>query len=171
MGTSFLTGLVLGYMLGIFKTHTLFSLPKVSISFSWLSWFGENTPNPVFLSDIAAFEAAIIAFLVPLSIEIISKISQRYDSDVTIRSFTDNWKNKILPPFLLLNIIAAIALRFFIQGDSDSIILSIGSWLMLPALLFVAFVIWRVILDITRMMSDTRSVLDELYNDVKKTLE
>lgn len=171
VGMSFLIGLVLGYILGIFRVHTFLSLSKISINLSWISWFGDVTPNPTFLSDIAAFEAAIIAFLVPLSIEIISKISQRYDSDVTIRSFTNNWKNRILPPFLLINIVAAIALRFFVQDGSNSIILTIGSWVMLLALLFVAFVIWRVIIDIKRIMSDTRSVLDELYGDIKKTLE
>jgi hypothetical protein len=171
VGISFLVGLILGHILGNFRIHTFLSLPKISLNFSWLNWLGEVIPNPTFLSDVAAFEAAIIAFLVPLSIEIISKISQRYDSDVIIRSFTNNWKNKILPPFLLLNIVAAIALRFFVQEGSNSIILTVGSWVILLALIFIAFVIWRVIIDIKRIMSDTRSVLNELYGDIKKTLE
>jgi len=170
-GINFLIGLILGYVLGIFRIHTLFSFPKISINFSWFSWFGEISPNPTFLSDVAAFEAAIIAFLVPLSIEIISKISERYSSDVITRSFSNDWKNLLLPPFLLINIFLAILLRFFVQDTVNSLTWKISAWLMLIALFFIAFVIWRVIVDIKTIMSDMRSVLNRLYEDVKKSLE
>lgn len=172
IGISFLAGLVLGYVLGLFRVHKFLPpLLEISINSSWLNWLGQITPNPTFLSDVAAFEAAIIAFLVPLSIEIISKISERYSSDVITRSFSNDWKNLLLPPFLLINIFLAILLRFFVHDDVNSLTWKIGAWLMLVALFFVAFVIWRVIVDIKTIMSDTRSVLDRLYDDVKKSLE
>ena len=168
---SFLVGLVLGYILGIFRVHTFFSLPKISIDFSWLGWLEQITPNPTFLSDVAAFEAVIIAFLVPLSIEIISKISERYNSDVITRSFEDNWENKILPPFLLINIVAAIMLRFFIQDGTDSLIWKILAWIVLFIFIYIAFAIWRVINRIKLFVSDTKSVINQLYEDVEKSIE
>jgi len=171
IGISFLVGLVLGYILGIFRVHTLFSLPKISIDFSWLSWFGQITPNPTFLSDVAAFEAAIIAFLVPLSIEIISKISERYNSDVITRSFDNTWENKILPPFLLINIVAAVLLRFFVQDDINSVVWKILAWIILLVFMYIAFAIWRVINRIKIFMSDTKSVINQLYEDVERSIE
>lgn len=173
VGISFLVGLIFGYILGFFKVYTLFSysLPKISIDFSWLNWFGQITPNPTFLSDIAAFEAAIIAFLVPLSIEIISKISERYNSDVITRSFENNWENKILPPFLLINIVAAIILRFLVQDDIRSVAWKILAWIVLFVFIYIAFAIWRVINRIKTFMSDTKSVINQLYEDVEKSIE
>jgi hypothetical protein len=173
IGISFLVGLILGYVLGLFRIHAFFSysLPKISIDFSWLSWLGQITPNPTFLSDVAAFEAAIIAFLVPLSIEIISKISERYNSDVITRSFDNTWENKILPPFLLINIVAAILLRFFVQDDINSVVWKILAWIVLVVFMYIAFAIWRVINRIKTFMSDTKSVINQLYEDVEKSIE
>jgi len=170
-GISFLVGLIFGYILGIFKIHASFPLLKVSFNFSWLNWLGEVTPNPTFLSDVAAFEAVIIAFLVPLSIEIISKISERYNSDVITRSFDNTWENKILPPFLLINIVVAISLRFFVQDDIDSMVWKILAWVVLFIFIGIAFAIWRVINRIKTFMSDTGYVLNQLYEDVEKSIE
>ena len=157
-GISFLVGLILGYILGFFKLHTFLPnlLPKISINFSWFNWLGQVNPNPNFLSDVAAFEAAIIAFLVPLSIEIISKISERYNSDVITRSFENNWANKILPPFLLINIVAAIVLRFLVQDDINSLTWKISAWIVLLVFICIAFAIWRVITRINIFMSYTK---------------
>jgi len=171
IGISFLIGLVLGYILGIFRFHAFLSFPKISINFSWLNWLGEIIPNPTFLSDVAAFEAVIIAFLVPLSIEIISKISERYNSDVITRSFDNTWENKILPPFLLINIVVAISLRFFVQDDIDSMAWKILAWAVLFIFIGIAFAIWRVINRIKTFMSNTGYVLNQLYEDVEKSIE
>ncbi|MBU4274778.1 hypothetical protein KKE19_03095 [Patescibacteria group bacterium] len=170
---SFLVGLILGYILGLAKVHQLAIsiLPKFSIDFSWLVWFSKINPNPTFLSDVAAFEAAIIAFLIPLSIEIISKISERYNSDVITRSFENNWENKILPPFLLINIVVAVVLRFLVQDDINSIVWKIFAWIVLFVFIYIAFAIWRVINRIKIFMSDTKSVINQLYEDVKKSIE
>jgi hypothetical protein len=171
-GISFLVGLILGYVLGLLKAHTvLLVLSKFSIDFSWLNWLGQITPNPTFLSDVAAFEAVIIAFLVPLSIEIISKISERYNSDVITRSFEDNWENKILPPFLLINIVAAIVLRFLVRDNIDAAAWKILAWIVLLVFIYIAFAIWRVINRIKIFMSDTKSVINQLYEDVEKSIE
>lgn len=172
IGVSFLVGLALGYVLGLFKIHKFLPpLPEISINLSWLNWLGQITPNPTFLSDVAAFEAVIIAFLVPLSIEIISKISERYNSDVITRSFENNWENKILPPFLLINIIAAIILRFLVQDDINTVAWKILAWIVLIVFVFIAFAIYRVINRIKTFTSDIKSVLNQLYENVEKSIE
>jgi len=171
IGISFLIGFILGYALRIFRVHAFLDFPKISINFSWLNWFGEIRPNPTFLSDVAAFEAVIIAFLVPLSIEIISKISERYNSDVITRSFENNWENKILPPFLLVNIVIAIVLRFFVQDDIGSVAWKIFAWAILLVFLYIAFAVWQVINRIKTFISDTQSVINQLYEDVEKSIE
>ena len=153
------------------KIHTFFPLPEISINFSWLSWFGDVTPNPIFLSDVAAFEAVIITLLVPLRIKIISKISERYNSDVIIHSFENNWWNKILLPFLLVNIAIAIVLRFFVPDDIDAVAWKIIAWIILFSFLFIPLAVWLVIKRIKIFMSDTQSVIDQLYKDVEKSIE
>lgn len=153
-------------IIGIFIA--VFSIDLFEKLFAWLRNFN---PDISFLSDIAAFEAAIIAFLVPLSIEIISKISERYNSDVITRVFEDQWENKILAPALLLNIVSAITLRFFIHNSADSMIWKISAWVMMIVFIFVAYAIWKVISNIKSFMSDTSSIINKLYEDIEKSLK
>jgi len=129
------------------------------------------SPNPTFLSDVAAFEAVIIAFLVPLSIEIISKISERYNSEVITRTFENRWENKILLPFLLINIIAAIVLHFLVEDNVDSLSWKIAAWVILLVFIFIAFAIWRVIIRIKTFISDTKTIVNQLYRDVEESLK
>ncbi len=171
----FLIGLIIGYVLGFFKVHQYISIidkvSNISIDFSWFSWVGNINPHPRFLSNVAAFEAVIIAFLVPLSIEIISKLSERYNSDVINRSFERYWANKILPTFLLINIVVAIVLGFFIQDDINSTIWKILAWIVLFSFICIAFTVWRVIKKIKTFMGDTQSVINQLYQDVEDSLQ
>ena len=129
------------------------------------------SPNPTFLSDVAAFEAVFIAFLVPLSIDIISKISERYNSEVIIRTFENRRENKILPPFLLINTIIAIVLRFFVESGVDSLSWKITAWVILLVFIFIAFAIWRVIIRIKTFISDTKTIVNQLYRDVEESLK
>lgn len=166
-----IVGLLLVYLLEIDRFNVLFSLLINSINLAWLSWLWGTTLDPSFLSDVAAFEAAIIAFLVPLSIEIISKISERYNSDVITRTFNSIWENRILPPFLLINIVAAIVLRFFVRDDIDNIVLKIFAWLVLLVFLGIAIIILRVINKIKLFMSDTQYAINQLYENVERYIE
>lgn len=171
LGIGFILGVILGYIAGYYRALQYIlniRFTRISLDFSWLS---NVTPNPTFLSDVAAFEAAIIAFLVPLSIEIISKISERYNSDVIIRTFERHWANRILAPFLLLNIVAAVILRFLVVDSADSTIWKIIGWMMLVIFVGVAYAIWRVINRIKVFISNTKSVINELYRNVEESLQ
>jgi len=63
-----------------------------------------------FLSDIAAFEAVIVAIAIPLSFNIVSVISEKYKSEVISKRYTQEWSVKLLPIFLIFNIAIAITL-------------------------------------------------------------
>jgi hypothetical protein len=76
-------------------------------------------PDPTFLSNIAAIEAVIIAIAIPLSLEIVSKISERYQSEIISKKFFQSCTVTLLPKLLVLNIIVAVSLIFFVK-DSPS---------------------------------------------------
>ncbi|MEQ8193784.1 MAG: hypothetical protein RIB59_04780 [Rhodospirillales bacterium] len=141
------------------------------INFPWLCVLDNISPSPEFLSDVAAFEAVTIAILIPLSIEIISKLSERYNSEVIIRTFEEYWANKYLPGFLLINIVAVVILRFFAHDYVSSHIWKISALIILLFFIVIAFVVWRVIRQIRFFMHDTRFILDQLYKNVSVATE
>lgn len=137
----------------------------------FMDWITKLKLNANFLSDIAAFEAVVIAFLVPLSIDIISKISDRYNSDVISQIFENDWANKILPPLLLVNIVLAIFLRFISQGDNQSLIFKIFELILFVVFVGVAFAILHIINLIKMYVSDTNSIINKLHEDIEASLE
>jgi len=115
-GISFLVGLVLGYISGLFRIHSFFFVPKISIDFSWLnslsSWVTGIIPNTTFLSDIAAVEGVLIGVSIPISLQVVSWAVDRY-KDQELASFFTNEKLYKAQFFLFLpNIVLAIVLRF-----------------------------------------------------------
>lgn len=137
----------------------------------FIDWITKLKLNANFLSDIAAFEAVVIAFLVPLSIDIISKISDRYNSDVISQIFENDWANKILPRLLLVNIVLAIFLRFISQGDNQSLIFKIFELILFVVFVGVAFAILHIINLIKMYVSDTNSIINKLHEDIEASLE
>lgn len=114
--------------------------------------FTRFLPSPDFLSDIAAIEAVIIAIAIPLSFEIVSRISERYKSEIIAKRFDMYWANRFLPAVLVLNIILAISLKFSFH---ESLILNLDGYgarlwtifayssyvfFLLALILFVAFI-------------------------------
>jgi hypothetical protein len=52
----------------------------------------EFSPSTGFLSDIIAFQGAVIAIAIPLSFEIIARISERYQSGILVEKFNQQWQ-------------------------------------------------------------------------------
>lgn len=172
---TFMFGLLFGYMLGDSRT-----LSGLKVDFSKViqpiqtlcEWFLKFKPDPDFLSDIAAFEAAVIAFLIPLSIEIISKISERYESEITIRVFEERLSNWILPYMLMANIVLAILLRFSTNTSNEgTTLLTVLYWITLVFFVLVAFLILQVIRNIKKFMTNKSFIIRELLDDAKKSLK
>ncbi|MBG0785244.1 MAG: hypothetical protein H0S79_09085 [Anaerolineaceae bacterium] len=137
-----------------------------------INWFSTFEIKPDFLSDVAEFEAAIIAFLIPLSIEIVSKLSERYDSDVIIDNFENSFSNKILPFMLILNIILAITLRFFANDFSiETTEWKIFAWVIFISFIFIAIMILIVIKRTKNFMTSPTFSLNQLYKKLEEALE
>lgn len=129
----------------------------------------EFNPDPTFLSNIAAIEAVIIAIAIPLSLEIVSRISERYQSEIISKKFFQSWTITLLPKFLVLNIILAVTLIFFVKDSPSSEWWKNFAWItflfFLSIVLFFAFVF---IPRVMRYMRDTKFILKELFDDTEK---
>jgi len=127
------------------------------------------TPTKNFLSDIAAFEAVVIGLAIPLSFEIVSRISERYQSEVITKKFLQNWEIKLLPIFLILNIISAIALRFFVPDNPVGTTWKISAWTTFTGFLFIAGIfLFKFLPKLKRYMTDTNFILNEFFNEAEK---
>ncbi|KJR42756.1 hypothetical protein MCHI_001345 [Candidatus Magnetoovum chiemensis] len=139
------------------------------VVFEWL--FSIN-PNPDFLSDIAAYEGTILALFVPLIMEILSRISERYNSDVLTRIFERRWENKLLPYVLLITIVTAVVLRFAVHdGNSYPAAWKIIGWTLLAVFVSVALLIGLVIVRFKDFVSNAQLLIDGLYKNVEKSIE
>lgn len=126
-------------------------------------------PSPTFLSNIAAIEAVIIAIAIPLSLEIVSKISERYQSEIISKKFFQSCTVALLLKLLVLNIIVAVSLIFFVAENPSSVLWKNLAWITFFLFLFIVlFFTFVFIPRVMRYMRDTKFILKELFNDTEK---
>lgn len=129
-------------------------------------------PNQNFLSDIAAFEAVVIGLAMPLSFDIVSRISERYQSEVITKKFLQNWEINLLPVLLIISIISAISLRFFVPDDPVGTIWKIIAWTTFAVFLFIAGIfLFKFLPKLKHYMIDTEFILKNLFNEAKELLK
>jgi len=172
-GVFFLVGALIGCVLGLYKIHE--QIHFSNIDYSWIVNIYNKlivlTPNTKFLSDVAAFEAVVLAFFIPLSIEIVSKISERYKSEVIISAFDSIWENKILPWLLIFNIIFAISLRFLVNDDSLLGFWRICAWIVFVVFIGTAVIIFRAIAKLKKYMTNVDYILEKLSQNAEKIVK
>lgn len=132
------------------------------------TFFCHFTPSPDFLSDIAAFEAVVITLTIPLSFEVISRLSERYQSEVITKNFSREWENRLLPIFLVVNIILTITLRFFVNKNPTSDIWKWFAWITFISFLFIATILFMFFRKLKQFMTDTEFIIEKLFNEAKK---
>jgi len=160
VGINLLVGLVMGYILGFFKMHIFLTfLPRISIDFSWLSWLGRDTE---FLSDIAAVESVLIGVSMPMSIQIVSWVANRYKDQDLSKFFTDEKLYKAQYYLFLPNIVIAILLKFL--AIQNIVVLGV-IWIWFA---FNVIVFWFFLKLIQRYAVDTDHVFIEKYEKVFK---
>jgi len=103
----FLIGLVLGYILGIFRVHTFFSFPNISFNFSWLN---DLINNPIWKTH-SSYNLGVAITAIAIVVAFIEFISNRREL-----RFSLNYRKRKLA--LLLAIIS-IALVFL--GELDGL--------------------------------------------------
>ncbi len=129
------------------------------------------SPNADFLSDVAAFEAAVISFAIPLSIDMISRISDRYQSSVMSRRFEGEKINRLFPIALLVTISLAIILRFRVGDEAASMAWKIVAWIFLLISLATACWIYKFIQLLRSYASNESFLVKKLLDDAKSSIQ
>ena len=123
-------------------------------------------PNNVFLSDVAAFEGILIAISIPLSLNVVSRATDRYNDQEISQIFTKEHIYKFQKIFLLINIGITIFLRFL--DIKDQLIL----WLIFIMLLISIYVFYKFIKLVEQYSSNTdKLLLNRFKSDVEKILK
>lgn len=170
----FLAGFVVGYIIGMQQKFSITLHGVINFKKNLLNLISPVftfTPEPHFLSDIATFEAVIIGLAVPLSLEMVSRISERYQSEVISKQFLKEREVKLLPILLMLNIFLAIGLRFFVTGEQSSIIWKILAWITLVSFLVIGIIFVKFIKKLENYITNPEFILDGLYDKAEKSLE
>jgi len=122
-----------------------------------------------FLSDILAFEAVIAGLVIPLGVEIISRISEQYESEMISKTFSNNWVIKYFPYFLMLNIFLNLALIFAKHLWEKSANGNILAWLSLIFGFFAG--LWLLgFIAVLSHHTQTRYVVKELLKNARQTI-
>lgn len=125
-------------------------------------------PDPKFLSDVAAVEAVIIAIAIPFSFEIVSRISERYQSEVISNLFAQSWTVIWLPKLLVINIVLAVGIRFLVNSNPSSVIWKFSAWIVFMCFLFIGAILFSFVRRLRYYMIDTKFISEELFDEVEK---
>ncbi|MBU1617099.1 MAG: hypothetical protein KKF06_04925 [Candidatus Margulisbacteria bacterium] len=141
-----------------------------SIALSLFDKIAKYSPNSGFLSDIAMVEGVIIGIAIPLSYEIIARLSDRYNSDVITRKFRDKPEIKYLPCFLAINLLVIVVIKF-IEGTG----IYHKMWAPIAWGLLIGFIIiaaWLLrFFHLLVMHADPDYILRELSEDANNALQ
>lgn len=178
----FLIGLMLGYWLGLIKLHEIvikkldfqsefaiiWSTKKIS---SFRNAINSFVPDKSFLSDIIAFQGAVIAIAYPLSLEIVSRISERYKSSILINKFNNEWQVKLLPYLLIVDVLIAILLNFFYVDELASFLARVLSWFTIILFIISTFVLIHFFTTLKKYIADPKFLLDQFLTNAKELIK
>ncbi|MBD2664256.1 hypothetical protein B6N60_01203 [Richelia sinica FACHB-800] len=171
---TFILGMLIVYGLGLLRIHEIFSHHwEFAALKNWLiqvsSFFMSFSPSLGFVSDVIAYQAAIIAIAIPLSLEIISRISERYQSGVITKEFNRQWQLKVLLVLVIANALSGVTLKFFVDSKIDA------GWKILAWLIFLLFLVTNILLFaffnmLRQYATKTKFLLDRLFDDLNQVL-
>lgn len=72
-----------------------------------------------FVTDIGVFSGVILGVAIPLAYGVVSRISEKYNSDVISSLFANRLDVKFFPFILVTNIVVAVFLRYLGHLESD----------------------------------------------------
>ena len=140
----------------------LLSSSSISIS------IGDSPIDVGFLSDVAAIEAAVFAFLIPLSIDIISRLDSRYNSRVVITLFNTGLPNRFLPYILATSLAVSIFMHFYSSILFETVWWTILSWTLLAGTVFVLILSISLFSRMKRFLTDPLWLMQQLVNNARK---
>lgn len=118
-----------------------------------------------FLTDVLAYQTAILALLIPLSFDVVSRISDRYRSEVIIKRFQKEVPFLGLIMVLVANITYILTLRFLSVESywANSIVLLLTA----ASIGFMGWFFWLIF----KYTSGTSFIKEKLINDAKQLLK
>lgn len=117
-----------------------------------------------FLSDVLAFQTAILAILIPLSFDVISRISDRYKSEIIINRFQKERVFISLVVILIVNITYMIILKFF--DNSTQLFSCLSLFLALISIVLLCLFLMLVI-NYTRISFIKKKLFTSATNVIK----
>lgn len=118
-----------------------------------------------FLTDVLTYQTAILVLLIPLSFDVVSRISDRYRSEVIIKRFQSEWAFQSLIGVLVFNVFYILVLRFLsvenFWWNSIAMLLTVVSMLLMGKFFLLIF----------QYTSGTSFIKEKLINDAKQLLK
>ena len=92
--------------------------------------------------------------------------------EVISKRFIREWPIKLLPIFLILNILIAVTLKFFMPNNPTTTVWQYLAWITFAGFFIIALIfLFGFIAKLKRYMTDPEFVLDNLFNEAEKALK
>ncbi len=127
-------------------------------------------PQQDFIKDIFLAYITILSFGIPLSFEIVSRISERFESDIIYDLYSKNEKVNILSVALIINVFLLILLEFCLKIHKGPC-WEIFAWFFFCSFIFITIYSIKVVYLLNRMTRNTEALLDMLFEDVENALK
>ena len=146
---------------------------------SWLqcalispTWSLNSTPtvlNSSFIDGIITFESGILATLLPVGLDIITRIADRYDADFMAKKAASKLEFRAFPYMLIVSIFFTVF--FHIAFDTNNYFYCFLSRFIIISFLINVIMTWRTVKLIWKYgMSKSDLLFEEYLNDAKKCL-
>lgn len=184
---NFTFGLLVGYGLGIIQIHKIFAQninfkqnlniwSQVFLFLDQLIWkpFLSFSPSFKFVSDVIAYQAAIVAIAIPVSLDIISRISERYQSGIITKEFNQQWQLRTLLVLVVTDALSGVILKFFVVSSTetvDTIGWKIVAWIILFFFMVTNIVLFAFFDNLRKYSTSTKFLLDKLFNELDQYLK
>lgn len=147
------------------------SLFEIDAAIYWWHLLIDVKPDPNFLSELATFESVIIGIAIPMSVNIITIVSERYKSEVLTKLILYDWRSIALNATIVVGISFAVVLEFFNSALIDSIWWNIFSWTALCIFACSLTLLVIYIMYIIRYITDPHFLISKLTEKAKNALK
>ncbi len=130
-----------------------------------------DPPSTQFLVAAAAFMGTVLSVAIPLSFHIVSRIADRYDSDVIVRDFKRRVVVKCLPLLAAIGVSWTVFLRFLIKDTTQSPYWPICAWIALALFGFTVVFLGALSRLVMKYAFDSNYVLKRLFDAAEKALD
>ena len=119
---------------------------------------------------MGSISSIILAFFIPHTLDTISNISERYQSEVIINSFTSRWENTWFPVILIIHILLSGGL-LFVEKLNHYDVWKILSWSSLFLFTYIVPKVGDYHIRTSKFVSSTDHILEELFQRAESIIE